>query len=219
MASIRLAALGALAGAALLGAFVLLDRERPPAAEAGPAPEPKAASRGGVSPRATDSPRDLRERQAQRDGDPGGPPPADAPAEPTPTEPAPAEVAPAPEAPRDDPNAGEPPPAAPPLPASPTREAAMTAAKAAAEGEVAKLRAQMRRECGDAIAAAGVGDRVTLGFSLGFDAEGKVIASAVQQGRDTYVAGLERCLGPFAHGIEVPAPGEPVSVEVELELP
>jgi hypothetical protein len=33
------------------------------------------------------------------------------------------------------------------------------------------------------------------------------------------VEGLEQCLAPFAHAIEVPAPGESLSVDVEFELP
>ena len=84
--------------------------------------------------------------------------------------------------------------------------------------EVAKVRSEMRSKCWNTVDRGGISE-AKLGFSLSFDSGGKVVASAVQQQRDSYITGLDTCLAPFAHAIAVPAPGEPVSVEVELELP
>jgi hypothetical protein len=185
-------------------------RERPPAAETpalATAPAPT-----GVAPRATHDAIDLRERDRLREDEP--PAPASLPA--VPAAAGEAEAAPPPE--REAPDPDEPPPAAEPIPASPTVEAAMAGARAAAETAVAKVHGTLRAECWDGIDRGGIA-QAKLAFSLGFDAEGKVVASAVQQARDTYIDGLDRCLAPFAHAIAVPAPGEPVSVEVELTLP
>jgi hypothetical protein len=180
-------------------------------------PVAKAAPKSGVSPRATDTPIDLRERDRLREDDPTAPatPPTGVPATPDAT----AEVPP-PLPERKDPG----PPAEQPIvvgpPPSPTIEAAALAAKAAAQDEVAKVRGDMRRKCWDGFDRGGKGGSgVTLTFSLGFDAEGHVLASSVQQTRDDYIQGLETCLGPFAHAIEVPAPGESLSVDVEVDFP
>jgi hypothetical protein len=163
-----------------------------------------------VGTRSADTPFDLRERQRN-----GEPEPEPEPALPDPL----AEAAPAPV---DDPErmlpTNEPPPTVVGPPASPTIEASMAAAKAAAEDAVAEVRRDMRRKCWDTIDRGGI-DEAKLAFSLGFDAEGRVIASAVQQGREGYIQGLDTCLAPFAHALEVPAPGEPVSVDVSFELP
>lgn len=206
----RLAILGVIAIVAAIVAATQTCRDRPPAAETATRDTKANPTPTGVSPRAADTPVDLRERDRVREDEPAAPPTA-------PTAPADAVAQPDPPV---DPARQEPsePPSAPAVPASPTIEGAMAAAKTAAEGEVAKVRTEMRRACGDALDRGG-GGSVKLGFSLSFDAEGKVLASAVQQGRETYIDGLDRCLAPFAHAIAVPAPGEPVSVEVDVELP
>lgn len=210
----RLAILAGLAVAIAIIAATQTCRDRSPA----PAPdEPiaKAEPKAGVAPRAADTPIDLRERDRLREDDPTAPatPPAGGPASPDPT----ADALPPPE--RKDPEPNAEPPIVVGPPPSPTIEAATLAAKAAAQDEVAKVRGEMRRKCWDGIDRGGKSD-AQLAFSLSFDAEGHVLASAVNQtSRENYVPGLETCLAPFAHAIEVPAPGESLSVEVDLELP
>jgi hypothetical protein len=211
MKSSRLAILAILAVGIAIAAATQTCRERQPAAttaESDPKVDP-----GGVAPRAADTPMDLRERDRLSE-DQAAPAGAIA----TPDAPTGAEAQPPPR-PREDTQPAEPAVVEGP-PASPTIEAAMAAAKTAAQDEVAKARSEMRHKCWDKIDRGGVGDGgVKLGFSVSFNAEGKAIASAVQQGRESYIEGLDRCLAPFAHAIEVPAPGESVSVEVEVELP
>jgi hypothetical protein len=209
MKSSRLAILAVLAIGIAIVAATQTCREREPAATA---QSDTKVDPAGVSPRA-DTPMDLRERDRLREDQPtaaGVIATPDAPTGAEAAEPAPV-----------DPRRLEPPAEQPTVegpPASPTVEAAMAAAKTAAQDEVAKVRGEMRRKCWDGAERGGVGS-AKLGFSVSFNAEGQVIASAVQQGRDSYVPGLDTCLGPFAHALEIPAPGETVSVEVELELP
>lgn len=207
----RLAIAAGLAVVIAIIAATQTCRDRSPAAVADE-PVAKAEPKGGVGPRATDTPIDLRERDRLRDNEAATP--AGVISTPETVD---AVVPEPPPPPREDPQAGAEPPTAVGPPPSPTVEAAMTAAKAAAQDEVAKIRSEMRRKCWDGSKGGG---GVPLSFSLGFDADGHVIASAVnQQSRENYVPGLETCLAPFAHAIEVPAPGEPVSVQVDLELP
>lgn len=209
----RLAILSVVAIGIAIVAATQTCRERPPA-ETTAASDAKAASSSGVAPRATDTPMDLRERERLRQE---GTEPAGVAATP--------EAAPAPTPPVEgEPRREEPtePAEAPPLPpASPTIEASMAAAKAAAQDEVAKIHGEMKKKCWDDFDRGGVGDGgIKVSFSLGYDAEGRVLASAVQQtDRASYIQGLETCLAPFAHGLTVPSIGEPVSVEVEVELP
>jgi hypothetical protein len=208
----RLAILAVLAVGIAIVAATQTCRERPSADATAPRDAKEAPA--GVAARPSDTPLDLRERDRLREDaavEPAGEPPTP---EPTP-------IAPEPLPPREDPQANAEPVVALGPPASPTIEAAMAAAKTAARAEVAKVRSEMRSKCWNGLDRGGKGEGgVQLGFSLGFDAEGHVIASAVQQhSRDDYIPGLDTCLAPFAHAIEVPAPGEPVSIEVELELP
>lgn len=211
----RLAILAVLAVGIAIVAATRTCRDRPSADATAQRDTEAKAGPAGVSPRGADSPVDLRDRDRLRDDEvAAGTPPAGV--APTP------EVAPEPPPPpREDPQAGAEPAAVEGPPASPTIEAAMTAARAAAQDEVAKVRSEMRSKCWSGLDRGGKGDGgVKLGFSLGFDAEGHVVASAVQQhGRDDHIPGLDTCLARFAHAIEVPAPGEPVSVEVDVELP
>lgn len=211
----RLAILAGLAVAIAIVAGTETCRDRSPASSSDAEPVTKAAAKSGVSPRSADTPMDLRERDRLREDDPAAP--ATAPT----AEPA-APDAPVEAPPREPKDSG--PPAEQPIvvgpPPSPTIEAAALAAKAAAQDEVAKIRSEMRRKCWDGFDRGGQGGSgVTLTFSLGFGPEGQVLASSVQQTRENYIQGLETCLGPFAHAIEVPAPGESLSVDVEVELP
>jgi hypothetical protein len=214
MNSSRLAILAVVAVGIGIVAATQTCRERPPT-DAKTEPVATAEPAGGVAPRAADTPMDLRERDRQQDDEarnersavPGATTPEAAPElEPTP--------------PTDDRDRTAPieQPTVVGPPGSPTVEAAMAAAKAAAQDEVAKVRGEMRSKCWNTVDRGGISE-AKLGFSLSFDAEGKVLASAVQQQRDSYITGLDTCLGPFAHAIAVPAPGEPVSIEVEVELP
>lgn len=168
---------------------------------------------GGVASRPADTPMDLRERDRLQE-DEARSDPAVAPVSTTP------EPTPEPSPPTDDRDRSAPTeqPTVEGPPGSPTVEAAIAAAKDAAQDEVAKVRGEMRSKCWNTVDRGGISG-AKLGFSLSFDSEGKVLASAVQQQRDSYITGLDTCLAPFAHSIAVPAPGEPVSVEVELELP
>jgi len=206
----RLAILAVVAVGIAIVAATQTCRDRPPA-EATAARDDEVNPAKKVAPRATDTPMDLRERDRLREDavDPAGVAvtPAEAPA------PAPQPVDP-------ERQAQEPtePAVAEPIPASPTVEAAITATLAAAQDEVAKVRSEMRSKCWSGASRGGI-DSAKLAFSLSYDAEGNVLASAVQQSRESYVDGLDRCLAPFAHALTVPAPGEPVSVEVEVELP
>jgi hypothetical protein len=193
-----------------LAFYVVVDRDPAPPSE--PTAEASPPTTVGVAPRASDSPFDLRDRDRSNAaaGDSAAP-------EGTPTpEAEPAPEAPAPED-RRSAEPGEPATVVGP-PASPTIEANMAAAKAAADDAIAEVRGDMRRKCWDKVDRGGVGN-AQLGFSLSFDPEGHVVASAVQQGREGYIQGLDTCLAPFAHAIEVPALGESVSVEVTFELP
>jgi hypothetical protein len=208
----RLAILAVLAVGIAIVAATQTCRERPSADTTAPR-DAKEAPAAGVAARSADTPIDLRERDRLREDaavEPAGVPPTPEPIAPEPPPP-----------PREDSPADAEPVVALGPPASPTIEAAMAAAKTAARAEVAKVRSEMRSKCWNGLDRGGKGEGgVQLGFSLGFDAEGHVISSAVQQhSRDDYIPGLDTCLAPFAHAIEVPAPGEPVSIEVELELP
>lgn len=196
--------------AVALAVYVAADSKTPASTE--PAPQRSNVAADGVGRRATDTPFDLRERDRLAQETPAPPPqPASDP---------PAATAPAPVDPERLAAPEGPPPTAVGPPGSPTIEAAIAAATAAAQEEVASIRSELRRKCWDSIDRGGVGDDgVEIVFSLGFDAEGHVITSAVQQSRETYIQGLDTCLGPFAHGLEVPAPGEPVSISVALTLP
>lgn len=210
----RLVILAGLAVGIAIIAATQTCRDRPPADATASRDAEGEAKAGGVAPRSTDSPVDLRDRDRARDEAGAAPTAAGVPSTPA--------VAPEPPPPpREGSQADAEPVVVEGPPASPTVEAAMTAAKTAAQAEVAKVRSEMRSKCWNGIDRGGKGDGgVKLGFSLGFDAEGHVVTSAVQQhGRDDYIPGLDTCLAPFAHAIEVPAPGEPVSVEVDLELP
>jgi hypothetical protein len=174
---------------------------------------PRAAARArqdSSEPGPVESPFAVRDRARQQaDGD--------ATAEPEP-EPEPA-VAREPDPRRLDAPEEPPEPAIAPAPA-PGFAAATAAAIEAAERAVADTRDEMKASCWDGRERGGVGDEgVTIGFSITFDARGQAIASSVQQDRDAWIDGLDRCLAPFAHAIEVPAPGESVSVDVELSLP
>jgi hypothetical protein len=203
----RLIILAVIAAVAVaLAAYVASDHE-PATPAADPAAKASAQAAPGVAPRGSDTPFELRERERLNAA-------AD--------DPSAAAVAPAPAAAaspekREHVESEEPLTVVSP-PASPTIEASMAAAKAAAEDAVAEVRSDMRRKCWDTVDRGGIGE-AELGFSLTFDAEGRVIASAVQQGREGYIQGLDTCLGPFAHALAVPAPGEPVSVDVTFELP
>lgn len=117
---------------------------------------------------------------------------------------------------REDPEA--PPAAAPPLPPpSPTVEVAMVQANVAAKAAVDKAQPKLRRECWDTLANRP--DAAQVEFSLSYDADGNVIASAVQQGRENYNAELGTCLGKQATALKIEAPGEPVSLNVAVDFP
>lgn len=210
MNTTRLAIAAGLAVAIAIIAATQTCRDRSPA-EANE-PVAKVEPKGGVGPRAADPPLDFRERDRLRDDEaatPAGVISAPETADRAVPEPPPR--------PLEDPQAEAEPTIVVGPPPSPTAEAAMAAAKAAAQDEVAKVRREMRRKCWDGSKGDG---GVPLSFSLSFDAEGHMLTSAVhQESRENYVPGLETCLAPFAHSIEVPAPGEPVSVQVDLELP
>lgn len=211
----RLAIFGGLAVAIAIIAATQTCRDRPSGAPSEPVAE---AEPKGVSPRASDAPMDLRERDRLRDE---ATTPAGVVATPEPA-PAPPVVAPEPPpvSPKGEPVESEPVVVVGPPP-SPTLEASMAAAKAAVKDEIAKIQGEMRSKCWDGFDRGGKGDGgVTLSFSLGIDAQGHVIASAVnQQSRENYIMGLESCLAPFAHGIEITGPGESVSIEVDVEMP
>ncbi len=199
--------------AILLAAGVAFYIARDPAPEeAATGPGTKTAVADGVGRRASDTPFDLRDRDRLSED-------ADAPAAPAEAEASPTAEAP-PSRDRESMEPSGPPASVEGPPGSPTIEAAITATQAAAQEAVAGVHREMRTKCWDTLDRGGVGaDGVELGFSLGFDAEGHVITSAVQQGREGYIQGLDVCLGPIAHAIEVPAPGEPVSVTVSFTLP
>ena len=213
MNSSRLAILAVVAIGIGIVAATQTCRERSPTKT-----EPVAKSEpagGGVAPRAADTPMDLRERDRLQEDEARNDPPV----APVPTTPEPApELEPSPPTDDRDRTAPTEQPTVEGPPGSPTVEAAMAAAKDAAQDEVAKARSEMRSKCWNTVDRGGISE-AKLGFSLSFDSGGKVVASAVQQQRDSYITGLDTCLAPFAHAIAVPAPGEPVSVEVELELP
>jgi hypothetical protein len=114
------------------------------------------------------------------------------------------------------------PPAEPSEPAPPPEDPdpATAAARVAANEAVDAIRGEMAKACWDTLdkpASASAGAK--LGFSLSYDAEGKVVASSVVQERDKYVEGLDRCLAPFAQKLEVPAPEQAVSLDLAFELP
>lgn len=211
----RLAILGGLAVALAILAATQTCRERP--SEADP-PVAKAEPKGGVGSRASDTPMDLRERDRLRDEatDPAG---VVATPEPAP-EPAPADSALLLKQQRAAAEPAEPAVLVGPPP-SPTIEASLLAAKTAAKAEIAKIHGEMRRKCWDELDRGGKGDGgVKVSFSLSIDAQGHMLASAVnQQSRENYIMGLESCLAPFAHGLEISGPGESVSIEVDVELP
>ncbi len=75
----------------------------------------------------------------------------------------------------------------------------------------------MRRECWEPLVDRPNG--ATIEFSLSYDADGNVIASAVQQTREHYSEALGTCLANHATGLKIEAPGEPVSLSVPVALP
>lgn len=188
--------------AALVGFFAM---RRPPPSTTAATPTPP-----GEPPRVARAPFDERDRAN-----------ADAPLEgnPVPDSPVPTPASATTEAPAerpDDPDA--PPAAAPPLPSgSPTWAHAHEQAIGAAKEALDAVHTTMRRKCWDPLADKP--DAVEIAFSLSYDAGGKVIASAVQQGREGSSVALGECLAPFAHALTIEPPGEGVSVEVSFELP
>jgi hypothetical protein len=191
--------IGIAAGAAVVAVVVgvLVTRESPSTSVSAPA---KSAERR--TPSRDESPFEARDR-ARRDPDDPQPAVDDSPRPIGAPMDRPPQAAPAAEA------------AAPPPP--PLTEAAARA-KASADTAVAAVRNDMRAKCWDGLA----GERpasVEVGFSLTVDAEGKVLSSSVNQSRDHHIPELGTCLAQFAHGLDLAAPGQTVSVDVSFALP
>jgi hypothetical protein len=62
-------------------------------------------------------------------------------------------------------------------------------------------------------------DEVTMMLSLSYGADGRVIASGVSEFPESSRAGLAHCLRPLIHGLDVPAPGSNLSVELSVTIP
>ena len=61
--------------------------------------------------------------------------------------------------------------------------------------------------------------KVNVGLSLSFRATGVVVASGTIAKREGARHDIMECMGTIAHGIEIPPPGQNVSVEVYFDLP
>lgn len=61
--------------------------------------------------------------------------------------------------------------------------------------------------------------KVNVGLSLSFRATGVVVASGTIANREAARHDMMDCIGAIAHGIEIPPPGQSISVEVYFDLP
>jgi hypothetical protein len=147
----------------------------------------------------------LRDRRPAAPGSPAGPPP--------PTRPADGEE-----------RAGPvlPPPAKPgdPRPAGADGETARTAARRAATRELEARRRDLVATCWTPFARkAPEPKRARFKFNLIFDAEGREAARGIAEVRGEERPEAARCLRSRPLDLRIPAPGQPVSLEVDLVLP
>lgn len=61
--------------------------------------------------------------------------------------------------------------------------------------------------------------KVNVGLSLSFRATGVIVASGTIANREAARHDMMDCLGRIAHGLEIPPPGQSISVEVYFDLP
>jgi hypothetical protein len=110
----------------------------------------------------------------------------------------------------------------PPPPSTTPRKAPVDTARAkqAVAAAIAKHRPMILERCwGPAAAKDKDPPRVRWTFNFSFDAEGKQIGRGVTEYREAFRPDVTRCLQAELPVIEIPAPGESVLLEVDLELP
>lgn len=110
---------------------------------------------------------------------------------------------------------------APPLSGAPStpRELVERVQRDAAEA-FEGIRTRVRSDCWDALPDdPEAPEQVSVLLSLSYGADGKVIASGISENREQHRDGLAACLGPLVHGLEVPAPGTNLSIEVNVTIP
>jgi hypothetical protein len=82
------------------------------------------------------------------------------------------------------------------------------------------IRKRVRSDCWDALPDdPEAPDQVDVVLSLSYNADGKVLASGISENRESNRAGLSTCLGPLVHGLDVPAPGSNLSIELSVTIP
>jgi hypothetical protein len=82
------------------------------------------------------------------------------------------------------------------------------------------IRHRVRSDCWDTLPDdPQAPDEVNLMLSLSYGADGKLLASGINESREGYRAGLSTCLGPLIQGLDVPAPGSNLSVELSVTIP
>jgi hypothetical protein len=98
------------------------------------------------------------------------------------------------------------------------------------------IRKRVRSDCWDTLPDdPEAPDEVKMMLSLSYGADGRVIASGINESRDegdraagpravspramTRSSTLAACLGPLVHGLDVPAPGSNLSVELSVTIP
>ena len=82
-----------------------------------------------------------------------------------------------------------------------------------------KERAYLPKCWAPALAVAPMPAHARYTLSLSFDQHGRQTAQAFSLHRDAERADVGRCLSALPMNLQIPAPGRPVSVLVELELP
>lgn len=130
------------------------------------------------------------------------------------------------EPPPDDPGRGGPPPEPPPpVVLSDEEKAAQDALFALREAVADDVRRQLdkqsnalRRACWKPELTGGASSG-TFGVNASFDASGALLAYGISDSRDGAPAGVGACLRQQALALAPQAPGQPVSVDVQLRLP
>lgn len=82
------------------------------------------------------------------------------------------------------------------------------------------IRKRVRSDCWDTLPDdPEAPDEVDMVLSLSYGADGKVLASGIQESREKNRPGVAACLGSLVHELDVPAPGSNLSIELSVTIP
>jgi hypothetical protein len=82
------------------------------------------------------------------------------------------------------------------------------------------IRKRVRSDCWDTLPDdPEAPDEVDVVLSLSYAADGKLLASGINESRAGYRAGLSACLAPLVQELDVPAPGSNQSIELRVTIP